>query len=498
MAGGPWNSQNKVLPGVYINVQSQESVNISLGERGTVALPKSLSWGPVGAVMEITPGEDLTPYIGYTIADEEALFLREMMKGSDVTSGPNKILLYRLNGTSGAAATVTVGILTTTANYVGTRGNDITVIVTADPDNVGYYDVNTVVDGMIVDSQYVGDPLNLVKNSWVTFEVPWTDAEEYDSTSTYAVGDYCYHSDTLYRCTTAISTAEAWTAGHWTAETATLTTTVGTPLSGGVNPTIAASNYATFLTDIEPYQFDILAYDGTDSTTKTAFVQFINRMNNNIGKKCQLVMNNSGDNNKYVIDVQNGVILNDGTTISAQQAAWWVAGAEAGAQYNQSLTYAQYPGAASANPKLSEASAESAVAGGSLCFIDTFGIVKVCTDIDSKTTVVPREGAEFKKNRVMRVINQFCNDTYEHFSNYFIGKVDNNDNGRALLRTWIIGYLNEMQAGNGIQNFSADDVTVEPGQAIDAVVVNVAIMPVDSIEKVYLTVTVTANGATVA
>ena len=40
-------------------------------------------------------------------------------------------------------------------------------------------------------------------------------AEEYDSSATYALGDYCIHDNKLYRCTTAISTAESWTSGHW-------------------------------------------------------------------------------------------------------------------------------------------------------------------------------------------------------------------------------------------------------------------------------------------
>ncbi len=87
---------------------------------------------------------------------------------------------------------------------------------------------------------------------------------------------------------------------------------------------------------------------------------------------------------------------------------------------------------------------------------------------------------------------QFCNDVYEHFSNYFIGKVDNNDNGRNLLRGWIVGYLNEMQANNGIQDFSAEDVTVEY-VSVDSVLINVVLHPVDSIEKVYLSVTVSVT-----
>ena len=39
--------------------------------------------------------------------------------------------------------------------------------------------------------------------------------DSYSSSSTYAVGDYVIHDGGLYRCKTAISTAEAWTAAHW-------------------------------------------------------------------------------------------------------------------------------------------------------------------------------------------------------------------------------------------------------------------------------------------
>ena len=41
-------------------------------------------------------------------------------------------------------------------------------------------------------------------------------ADEYSVSSTYSVGDYCIHNGALYRCTTAITTGEAWTSGHWT------------------------------------------------------------------------------------------------------------------------------------------------------------------------------------------------------------------------------------------------------------------------------------------
>ena len=44
-------------------------------------------------------------------------------------------------------------------------------------------------------------------------------ASEYSTSNTYAVGDFCIHNSVLYRCTTAITTGESWTSGHWTATT---------------------------------------------------------------------------------------------------------------------------------------------------------------------------------------------------------------------------------------------------------------------------------------
>ena len=67
-------------------------------------------------------------------------------------------------------------------------------------------------------------------------------AAQYSTSATYDVGDYVIYNGQLYRCTTAITTAESWTAAHWTA--AVLGNDVGelksalkevyTPLNGSV------------------------------------------------------------------------------------------------------------------------------------------------------------------------------------------------------------------------------------------------------------------------
>lgn len=60
-------------------------------------------------------------------------------------------------------------------------------------------------------------------------------AAPYDNTATYAEGTYCFH-DGLKKCTTAITTAEEWTAAHWTS------TTIAAELQGKVDANQGAGN----------------------------------------------------------------------------------------------------------------------------------------------------------------------------------------------------------------------------------------------------------------
>lgn len=45
------------------------------------------------------------------------------------------------------------------------------------------------------------------------------DADPYDSTSTYALDEYCINDNLLYRCSTPITSPEAWDVTHWTLTT---------------------------------------------------------------------------------------------------------------------------------------------------------------------------------------------------------------------------------------------------------------------------------------
>lgn len=53
-----------------------------------------------------------------------------------------------------------------------------------------------------------------LKNEMESILQNFTGASEYDSTATYAVGDYCTRNDYLYQCITAVS-AESWDPTKW-------------------------------------------------------------------------------------------------------------------------------------------------------------------------------------------------------------------------------------------------------------------------------------------
>lgn len=78
----------------------------------------------------------------------------------------------------------------------------------------------TAATGLTDGSLFVLEQGGVAKNAnWglIKSYISPTLAPQYSSSLTYKVGDYVIYNDSLYRCTTAITTAESWTAAHWTA-----------------------------------------------------------------------------------------------------------------------------------------------------------------------------------------------------------------------------------------------------------------------------------------
>jgi hypothetical protein len=406
--------------------------------------------------------EDVLSNFGYGIATPQMLFLRRILRGTNRTGSASRILVYPLSTVGGSVAFATVGSLTATALYQGARGNDVSVIISADLDTetsspgvYAVFTVETVVDGVVRDRQTVGQ---------------YTDADN-----------------------NTPGTVENLTANAWVtfSGTGALTPTAGIALTGGVTGTVSPTAYSDFLTALDAQAFNTVIYDGTDAVVKSAFADYVKERSYGTGRYCQAVMADypSADH-ETVISVKNGVILADGTQMDNTQHTWWVGGATAGARNNESLTYASDPDAITPYPILSVSDMKSAVMEGSFVMFEEFGNVKVLTDGNTFTNFTPEKSGDFRKNRVIRALFSIANDFYEIFSRFFIGQVNNNEEGRDLLKAHVVGNLADKQGNNVIQNFTTDDVEVISGEDADAVVINANVQPIDAVEKIYMTVTV--------
>lgn len=249
------------------------------------------------------------------------------------------------------------------------------------------------------------------------------------------------------------------------------------------------------LAALKTVQFNTLCYPYDDTTpatveaNKAAIATWIAAMRDDEGVKCQAVLANYDADSEGIINVVQGIMLSDGTSLTAAQVTAWVAGATAGASITTSNTGMKYVGAVDVVDRMTKSEMESAVGDGEFIFkVDSAQNVTVVYDINSLTSVTAEKGKMFTKNRVIRTIDNIANDITSIFESNYVGKVNNNEDGRALLKGALADYFATLQNMSAIQNFDTDDVIVAAGTDSDAVVITAAIQPVDSVEKIYITV----------
>lgn len=434
MVGGTWVTENKKRPGAYINVKSNISSNV-VSDRGTVLLPLALNWGK-GSFAAVNADSDFLNVLGYELNDEAMLPLRECLKRAKT------VKVYKING--GVKASAVLGGLTITAACCGSRGNDVSCKIELDADAEKYI-VGTYVNDELVDLQRVTDIGGLQSNDFVTF-----------------------------------------------AGSGNLQVTAGLRLAGGSDAEATASDYEAFWQTAQTEDFDVLAVDSADNTVKMQAVAFIKKMREEEGMPVQAVLADYANADyEGVISVKNGVILSDGTVIDEYKAVYWVAGATAGAALNKSNTYSVYEDSVDVDQRYLNSQIADALDEGSFIFTPSSKGALVEQDINTFTSFTPTKGNILRKNRVLRVLDTLAGDIKELFNDYYLGKVNNNEDGRNLFKAQIIDYLTRLQSISAISGLDKqNDVVVSAGSEADSVIVNLAVMPVDSIEKLYMTVVV--------
>lgn len=255
LGGGVFATQNKTLPGAYINFMSAKTSKNTMSERGVVAIAIPMDWGADDTIIEITQTNfqrNSLTVLGYASDNIKLMPIREALKNA------SKVFLYKL-----AKSAVKAKNTFAEATCTGVRGNDLTTVIRKNVNDETKFDVLLHLDGVLIDSQTVATSSELVDNAFVT----------YDKASTLAVN-------------------------------------VGLALTGGTNGTAASAlEYQAFLSKIESQAFNVLACASEVTEIKDLVVAYTKRMRDEIGVKFQSVLYQSAANYEGVISVANDANL---------------------------------------------------------------------------------------------------------------------------------------------------------------------------------------------
>ena len=454
--GGTWLAQNKILPGAYINFSSVSKASATLSDRGIAAAPFELDWGAPGVLRLIEQGEfqkESFDLFGHGYTDDEMLPLREIFLHA------TKVYCYRLDGQGAVKASCDFA----TAKYVGTRGNDIRIVVEADADVSSGYIVKTMVGSKVIDEQKVTDFAKLKDNDWIDFKagcVLGTKPSESEDGSTVYVPAGTY------------------------------------PLTGGTNGTVNGEAHQNFLDAIESCSFNTLCCPvADDDTVKSLYVAFTKRVRDKLGSKFQLVgYDLSNPDYMGVINLKNSCNHPKIANVNKASLVYWLTGAEAACNINRSLTNTAYDGELEIVIKgVSETQAqlEDAMKSGKLAFHNSNGKIVILEDINSLVTLEENLGDIFQMNQTVRVCDQIANDIAVLFVTRYLGIVQNDATGRASLWNDIVYYLKELLRLRAIENLDTDKVTVELGRNKKTVLVNINnLSVVNAMSQLYMAVVI--------
>lgn len=430
LGGGSFVTQNKVLPGTYINFVSVASASPIISERGLATMPLELDWGIDNEVFEVTYDDMMKNSIkifGYDYTHEKLKGLRDLFKNIRI------LYCYKLTS-DGIKASNAFAI----AKYCGIRGNDLKIVIKVNIDDTSKFDVVTMFDDSVVDTQIVADKEELVSNDYVDFK------------------------DNLV-----------------------LNATAGVPLVGGSNGTVNGASHQSYLNKIESYSFNAMGVLTTDDTIKSLYSNFCRRLRDEVGNKFQLVIHDCAADYMGVVNVKNRVL---GDIESSM--VYFTTGLIAGCAVNKSNQNKIYKGEFKVDTNYTQNQLADSILSGEFVYHKVLDDIRVLDDINSKVTVTLEEDENFKDNQTIRLIDQIAIGTASIFNTKFMGSVPNDESGRISFWSAIVKLHEELKDIRAIENFSDKDITISQGNHKKSIVVNNAVTVINTMTKLYMSVKV--------
>lgn len=448
--------EQKVRPGTYVRVTNIGESPMAVGAQGIAAALIRASWGPLGEVVTIEGLNEVSELFG---EGKGTNVLRQLFRG-----GARQVKVVRV-GSGGSKATVTLEDTSATAvvaletKYPTSRSFNATIRDTlANPEQR---------ELLLYEGTKLLETITFAKGT----DEPQALTDAVNENSAYLMAQKLDNGD-----------------GKMAAVT-------NRELTGGSDPTVTGASYTDAESIIEAETWNIFVVDSVDPTVHATVQTFVNRLRNE-GKRVLGVVgeptsvdfgtrkaNAKAFNDPAMVYVGNGFETANGPVEGAEAAAR-VAGEILRSPYNSSLTHQVIENAVDVAGKLTNSQVVEAIQSGMLVFTkNASGQVQI--EYGITTFLTPTEDLDegWKKIRRVRTRDELINRVVLN-TDHLVGKLNNDENGRATIISIINGVINQMVAEGGLLGGQArlDEKKSPEG---DSAWFEIHVDDLDSMEKIY-------------
>ncbi len=459
MAGTFILGETKIRPGAYFNIQKKSGKTVAGIMNGVTAVVFKADFGPLNTAVELSAEDGYEGIFGTGLTTDA---IREAIAG-----GAKTVIACRVgNG--------------------GTKGT----ISLQDTDGE---------DALSITAKYPGE-----KDFMVTIREKLSDSSLkecifYAGTTEFEKVEFASGEGEAGALADALATSRNFRAGLTEGkENALLKAVSQSTFTKGTNPQVTTADYSNAFAEVEPYEFNTICVDTEEPEIHLLLQSFLNRIYN-AGSLAQAVVaekhtepletrvtHAAAFNDEKMNYVLNAWVDEQGTEIDGYQTAARVAGMIGAVSSGSSLTHTVISGFSEILEKLTNSEVASAEKRG--CIVLSYNAARqVWVDNAVNTLITPADNQDAGWKKIRRVKARFelirrINVTADNL----VGKVDNDNNGRATVISQIQGVGDSMKEEGKLVSCAVTESSSYRADG-DSAWFDIDVVDKDSMEHIYLT-----------
>jgi len=210
-------------------------------------------------------------------------------------------------------------------------------------------------------------------------------------------------------------------------------------------------NYTNALNYLETIQWNIGAIPGIAEVDVATVGSWAKSMRDTKERKVMFVLPNYVGDHEGIINFATDDIKVGANTYTASQYSARIAGIIAGLSLTVAPTYYKLTEVTDV-PHLTKVEADTAVGAGKLILYNDGKQIKIARGVTSLTTTTETKGEDWKKIKLVRILDRIYSDVKETIEDVYVGKYQNSYTNKILLIAATNAYYEQLELDRVLDN----------------------------------------------